>query len=319
MRAMSLLLPSAAPTIPRFAGTLIGPDDEATSRAPRPQPDDRPPAGADRAVRVGPGRRRRARLRAAPRSWRSRCAPARTPSPGFATTEGGLVIDLRPLKAIHVDPVRRIAWVQPGVLWGELDAATQEHGLAVTGGRASSTGVAGFTLGSGSGWLERKMGLAADNLRAARVLTADGRVVTASETRTPTCSGRCAAAAATSASWSSSSSRCAPVGPIVLGGMLMWPRERAARGDAHLPRPDARRARRAVRRPRADERAAAADRPESSCRGGPRSACWCSTPATPDRGAEHIAPLRALGPPRRRRAADALRALQTMLDGRRAR
>ena len=98
-------------------------------------------------------------------------------APGFATTDGGLVIDLGPLKAIHVDPARRIAWVQPGVLWGELDAATQEHGLAVTGGRVSSTGVAGFTLGSGSGWLERKMGLAADNLRAARVLTADGRVV----------------------------------------------------------------------------------------------------------------------------------------------
>ena len=58
-------------------------------------------------------------------------------APGFATTDGGLVIDLSPLKAIHIDPARRIAWVQPGVLWGELDAATQEHGLAVTGGRVS--------------------------------------------------------------------------------------------------------------------------------------------------------------------------------------
>ena len=130
-------------------------------------------------------------------------------APGFGTSDGGLVIDLGPLKAIHVDPARRIAWVQPGVVWGELDAATQEHGLAVTGGRVSSTGVSGFTLGSGSGWLERKMGLAADNLRAARVVTADGHVVTASADREPRpVLGASAAAAATSASWSSSSSRC---------------------------------------------------------------------------------------------------------------
>ena len=75
-------------------------------------------------------------------------------APGFGTSDGGIVIDLTPLKAIHVDPARRIAWVQPGVLWGELDAATQEHGLAVTGGRGRRRASAGFTLGSRQ-WLAR--------------------------------------------------------------------------------------------------------------------------------------------------------------------
>jgi len=93
---------------------------------------------------------------------------------------------------------------------GRARRRAQEHGLALTGGRVSSTGVAGFTLGSGSGWRERKMGPAADNLRAARVLTADGYAVTASPDENPDRSGRCAEAAATSASSSSSSSPCAP-------------------------------------------------------------------------------------------------------------
>jgi FAD/FMN-containing dehydrogenase len=100
--------------------------------------------------------------------------------PGFSTVDGGLVIDLSPMKGIDIDPARGIADVGAGVLWQELDAATQEYGLATTGGLISTTGVAGFTLGGGIGWLMRKHGLACDNLRAAEVVTADGRVLTAS-------------------------------------------------------------------------------------------------------------------------------------------
>jgi FAD/FMN-containing dehydrogenase len=100
--------------------------------------------------------------------------------PGFSTVDDGIVIDLSPMKGIEVDPSGRTATVEGGVLWAELDAATQEHGLAVTGGLVSTTGVAGFTLGGGIGWLMRKHGLACDNLRSTQVVTADGQIVTAS-------------------------------------------------------------------------------------------------------------------------------------------
>ena len=93
---------------------------------------------------------------------------------GFAVADGALVVDLTRLGAVEVDPARRTARVQGGATWRELDAATQAHGLAVTGARMPSVGVAGFTLGSGSGWLERRLGLAADSLRSAQVVTAGG-------------------------------------------------------------------------------------------------------------------------------------------------
>ena len=110
--------------------------------------------------------------------------------------------------------------------WGELDRATQEHGLATPGGRVSTTGVAGFTLGGGSGWLERKYGLACDNLVAVELVTAAGDRVRAAESETPTSSGRCTAAAATSAWRRPSSSGLHPVGPIVMAGLMLWPGER---------------------------------------------------------------------------------------------
>ncbi len=129
--------------------------------------------------------------------------------PGFSTCDGGIVIDLSPMKGIEVDVAGRTAVAEGGLTWGEFDAATQEHGLAVTGGLVSTTGVAGFTLGGGIGWLMRKHGLACDNLRSAEVVTADGQLVTASADREPgPASGACAAAAATSASSPPSSSTC---------------------------------------------------------------------------------------------------------------
>ena len=75
---------------------------------------------------------------------------------GSAVVDGGVCVDLRGLRDIVVDPATSTAQVGGGCTWGELDAATQEHGLAVTGGRVSSTGVGGLALGSGSGWLERR-------------------------------------------------------------------------------------------------------------------------------------------------------------------
>jgi FAD/FMN-containing dehydrogenase len=100
---------------------------------------------------------------------------------GRCFTEGGLMIDLSRMKGVYVDPATRTARVQPGVSWGQLNRETQLHGLAVTGGMISTTGIAGLTLGGGLGWLMPKLGLATDNLSSARIVTADGAVQTASE------------------------------------------------------------------------------------------------------------------------------------------
>ena len=98
---------------------------------------------------------------------------------GLAATEGGLMIDLAPMRGIHVDPARRGARAQPGVTWNEYNRAANVHGLATTGGVISTTGIAGLTLGGGLGWLMGKYGMAIDNLESAEVVLADGRVVTA--------------------------------------------------------------------------------------------------------------------------------------------
>jgi len=99
---------------------------------------------------------------------------------GHGVVDAGLMIDLSPMRAVTVDPATRRARCGGGTTWADLDAATQEHGLAVPGGVISHTGVAGLSLGGGIGWLSRKHGLSCDNLVSARVVTADGGVVTAS-------------------------------------------------------------------------------------------------------------------------------------------
>lgn len=153
---------------------------------------------------------------------------------GYSTIEGGLLLDLGPMKAIDVDPHARVARVQPGVVWGELDGATQTHGLATTGGRMTTTGVAGFVLGSGSGWLDRLHGLACDNLIAAEVVTAAGETIMASETENAELLWGLRGGGGNFGVVTEFTLRLHPVGPEVYGGMLMYPRAQAPEVLRHL-------------------------------------------------------------------------------------
>jgi FAD/FMN-containing dehydrogenase len=104
---------------------------------------------------------------------------------GKSVCDGGLMLDLSPMKAIHIDPERRTVRAQAGVTWAEFNRETQRFGLATTGGVVSTTGIAGLTLGGGLGWLMGKHGLAADNLISAEVVTAAGDRVHASANENP--------------------------------------------------------------------------------------------------------------------------------------
>jgi FAD/FMN-containing dehydrogenase len=146
---------------------------------------------------------------------------------GFSTIDDGLVIDVRRLKRFEIDPQTRRARAGAGLTWGELDAATQAHGLAVTGGRISNTGIAGLTLGSGSGWLERRHGLTADSLVGATVVTADGEIVRASAHEHPDLFWGLRGGGGNFAIVTEFEFELHEVGPTILGGMLLFPWERA--------------------------------------------------------------------------------------------
>ncbi len=147
---------------------------------------------------------------------------------GSCVADGAICIDLRGMKGIEIDAEARRARVEGGVTWGELDAATQEHGLALTGGRVPSTGVAGLALGSGSGWLERKLGFTCDNLVRAEVVTAAGDVVVASEDENADLFWALRGGGGNFGIVTAFDFRLHPVGPVVLGGMLLYPAAMAA-------------------------------------------------------------------------------------------
>jgi FAD/FMN-containing dehydrogenase len=136
-------------------------------------------------------------------------------------------VDLRGMKSVDVDPEARTVRAEGGATWGEFDAATQEHGLAVTGGRVTDTGIGGLILGSGSGWLERKLGFVCDNMIAAEVVTADGRKVTASDDENADLFWGLRGGGGNFGIVTAFHLRLHEIGPIVLGGMLMYPAEAA--------------------------------------------------------------------------------------------
>ena len=147
---------------------------------------------------------------------------------GNAVCDGGVTIDLRPMKGIEIDTSARTCRAEAGLTWGELDAATQRHGLALTGGRISTTGLGGLVLGGGSGWIERACGYSVDNLLSVETVTADGQILTASERENPDLFWATRGGGGNFGVATSFEFRLHPIGPTVLAGMLLYPAAMAA-------------------------------------------------------------------------------------------
>ncbi|WP_432564037.1 FAD-binding oxidoreductase [Kineococcus sp. SYSU DK003] len=147
---------------------------------------------------------------------------------GHAVADGAVTVDLSLLKGVQVDPAARTARAAGGAVWGEFDLATQRHGLATTGGTVSRVGVAGSTLAGGFGHLARRHGLTVDNLRAADLVTADGRRVRADADRTPELLWGLRGGGGNFGIATALEYDLHPVGPLVLGGFVYWPLDQAA-------------------------------------------------------------------------------------------
>jgi FAD/FMN-containing dehydrogenase len=151
---------------------------------------------------------------------------------GFSTGDGVAVIDLSAMNEVRVDPAARRATVGGGAVWADVDHETQAHELATTGGLISTTGVAGLTLGGGIGWLMRKHGLACDNLVGADVVTADGRLIHASETENADLLWGLRGGGGNFGIVTRFEFALHPVGPLVYAGPIFYPAE----ADADLLR-----------------------------------------------------------------------------------
>jgi FAD/FMN-containing dehydrogenase len=146
---------------------------------------------------------------------------------GTAVADGGLVVDLSPMKGVHVDPERHTVRAEGGVTIGELDEETQKFGLATPMGVVSETGIAGLTLGGGLGWLRRKYGLSSDNLVSVDIVTADGRHLTASETENPDLFWGIRGGGGNFGVVTSFEYQLYPVGPEVMFCFVVYPGDRA--------------------------------------------------------------------------------------------
>jgi FAD/FMN-containing dehydrogenase len=147
---------------------------------------------------------------------------------GFAVCEDGMMIDLSAMRQVSVDPGARRAVASGGATWGDLDGATQDHGLAVTGGFISHTGIGGLTLGGGIGWLTQKAGLSADNLVSGQVVTADGRILRASPDENADLFWAIRGGGGNFGVVTSFEYRLHEVGPIVQLGLFFWGADKGA-------------------------------------------------------------------------------------------
>jgi FAD/FMN-containing dehydrogenase len=224
---------TASPTLPAglmndaFHGQLIGPDDEGYDRARaiyngsinrRPALIVRPTGPCD--VMDAIAYARDAKLPLSVRCGGHGVA-------GTSVAEGGVLIDLSSLRGIHVDPRRGTAISEGGALWGEYDRETELFGMATPGGRVTTTGIGGFTLGGGYGWLSPMYGLACDNLVGADVVTADGRLVHASETENAELLWGLRGAGANFGVVTNYEFKLHKIPPLMLAGMLVVPNQDA--------------------------------------------------------------------------------------------
>ena len=213
---------AGARTIPGFTGWVITPADAEYDRARTVWNGaiDRRPAYIARCTSP-------ADVSAALRFARERESPIAVRGGGHSVAgmgvcDDGVVIDLAPMKAINVDPGARTAHAGAGLVWGELDAATQALGLATTGGVMSQTGISGLTLGGGVGHLMRRFGLTIDNLLAADVVLEDGAVVTASAEENADLFWALRGGGGNFGIVTSFTYRLHPVGPEVFAGPVIW-------------------------------------------------------------------------------------------------
>jgi FAD/FMN-containing dehydrogenase len=153
---------------------------------------------------------------------------------GHGTCDGGLLVDLSAMTGVHVDPTDDTAWIAGGATLADVDYETQLYGLALPSGQVSRTGIAGLALSGGMGMLQRKYGLTCDNLIEARVVTADGTLVTASESQHPDLLWALRGGGGNFGVVTSFRFQLHPVGPQMLAGLVAWPVERAAEVLAFL-------------------------------------------------------------------------------------